>query len=202
MRAQPFLQFLRANYVNWPTAAALSNNSNIRGGWEGWLQVEIARTFVNLGGGRICEREVQYPSGHDAPNQYIRSNLGVYQAGPAPGIRCDFYLHHPEGGQQDDTYLELKCIIPIAFHPAAVDDAWFRFRGDITKIRNISDVNNSINGIAVLASFGQFNAPLPHFPFGVNAYVWDPGNNVVRTMNNVIQGGPDRFFIIAASVVG
>jgi hypothetical protein len=200
MRAQPFLQFLRDNYD--PTQAAnLAQNVNIRGGWEVWLQIEIALTFVNLGGNRICDREAPYPSGQVA-NPWIGNNPAAppaYIPVANPGIRCDFHLHHPAGiGLQDDTYVELKCINPNAVNP--LNDAWQRYNDDIDKIRNIEAINPILPGIAVLATYGQFNGPLPQFPHGVNAYVWDPTNNVVTTMNNVTQGGANRFFMVAASV--
>lgn len=201
MRAQPFLQFLQANYDP-ANAANLANNNNIRGGWEPWFQVEIALTFVNQGGNRICTREDSYPSGQAAPHIWIGNNPApppAYVAVTAPGIRCDFHLHRPAGaGLQDDTYVELKCINPNVGNPWA--DSWNRYGNDIVKLQNILALNNNINAIAVLATFGQFNAPLPQFPVGINAYVWDPTNNAVTTMNNVAQGGANRFFIVAASV--
>lgn len=179
MRAQPFLNFLAQNY-NSTRAANLANNQNIRGGWEAWLQVEIGLTFVNQGGQQICNREVAYPFGYAA--------------------RCDFHLHRPGGNnqQQDDTYVELKCINPNALNP--VQDAWIRFDNDINKIRQIALINPLVNGIALLATYGQFNAPLPQFAAGINAYVWDPNNNNnVSTIATVIQGGANRFFMVAVS---
>lgn len=200
MRAQSFLQFLSANY-NPAQAANLAQNVDIRGGWEVWLQIEIALTFVNQGGNRVCDREAYYPSGQ-LPNRWIGNNPAAppeYIAVANPGIRCDFHLHRPAGGGlQDDTYVELKCINPNAVNP--LNDAWLRYSNDINKIRDIAVVNPNLPGIAVLATYGHFNAPLPMFLAGVSAYVWDPTNNLVTTMNNVTQGGPDRFFMVAASV--
>lgn len=201
MRAQPFLQFLQNNY-NPAQAANLANNVNVRGGWEVWLQIEIALTFVNQGGNRICDREAPYPSGLGGVNPWIGNNPvppPPYIPVPNPGIRCDFHLHHPAGvGLQDDTYVELKCINPNVANPLI--DAWNRFGNDINKIQNVAVINPNLNGIAVLATYGQFNAPLPPFAGGVYAYVWDPANNAVTTMNNVTQGGANRFFMVAASV--
>jgi hypothetical protein len=201
MRAQPFLNFLAQNY-NSTRAANLANNQNIRGGWEAWLQVEIGLIFVNQGGQQICDREVAYPSGQIA-NPWIGYNPLNQQATPTPNqnqaARCDFYLHRPGGNnqQQDDTYVELKCINPNALNP--LQDAWTRFDNDIRKIRAIAQINLLVNGIALLATYGQFNAPLPQFAAGINAYVLDPNNNNVSTIATVIQGGANRFFMVAVS---
>ncbi len=199
MRAQPLLNFLRQNY-NPAVAANLANNPNINGGWEVWLQVEIALAFVNQGGQRVCVREEPYPSGQ-LPNRwvtYLAPNAGT-SANAAQAARCDFYLHRPAlpNQQLDDTYVELKCINPNAANPLA--DAWNRFNADITKIRAIGQVNPLLNGIALLATYGTFTVPLPQFNGGVTAYVWDPANNVVTTMAGVALNGANRFFIVAVS---
>jgi hypothetical protein len=203
MRAQQFLIFLQQNYAGWQRAAGLANNQNIQGGWEAWLQVEIALTVVQANNQLVCQREAPYLTGN------LDSPFIGYTGGPNPlaravanqnnAARCDFYLYRPDGVSiQDNTYVELKCINPNSFAP--LDDAWNRFRNDITKIKTISNVNQALPGIALLATFGTFNAPLPLFPAGVSAYVWDPNNNNVSTMADVIQDGNARFFLVAASV--
>lgn len=204
MRAQTLLQFLAQNYRN-TAAANLANNQNIRGGWEIWLQVEIALTFVTLGGQGTCEREIAYPSGQQN-TPYIAYNPGYNPpawAVPNPSARCDFYLHRSNGtAQQDDTYIELKCVNPNAYNIYRIDpitDAWNRFKQDIAKIQAIGQVNGLINGIALLATFQQFNQPLPQFPTALTAYIWDPTNNKVSTVAEVKQGAPNRFFMVAVS---
>ena len=201
MRAQTFLRFLNDHYDH-TRAASLATNTNIRGGWEIWLQVEIAYTFVNLGGSRLCDREIPYPSGNNN-NRYISydSRRMLNQARVEPNgnsaARCDFYLSRRlqnDIGIMDDTYVELKCINPNTNNP--LNDAWSRFYSDINKIDAISGVNNQINGVALLATFGTFNV-LPEDT--TNQYVWDPTNNAVTTMINVNRGNQRRFFIVAAS---
>lgn len=200
MRSHNFLVFLQNNY-NHERAANLANNRNIRGGWEVWLQVEIALAFVNQEEGtRICQREEPYPA--EIENQWITysNQTGVAQVTSHrnQAARCDFCLcrHNPHG-QMDYTYVELKCINPNAPNP--LQDAWERFDSDIRKVQAIRQLNLQVPWIALLVTYGQFNPPLPQFSAGINARVWDPNNNNVSRIENVIQGGPDRLFIVAAS---
>ncbi len=201
MRAQTFLRFLNDNYDH-RRAANLATNTNIRGGWEIWLQVEIAYTFVNIGGSRACAREIPYPSGNNN-NRYISydsrrmQNPARLEQNGNSAARCDFYLSRRlqnDRGIADDTYVELKCINPNTNNP--LDDAWNRFYSDINKIQAISGVNNQINGVALLATYGTF-AILPGDTR--NKYVWDPTNNAVTRMTDVNRGNQRRFFIVAAS---
>lgn len=203
MRAQPFLQALAttAGY-NHVTVAHLANNPNITGGWEVWLQVEIALAFLNPNVRRICTREQQYPSGNPAaPNiTYNPAAVPPVGATAAAGARCDFLTQRGGGGvgQTDDTYVELKCINASQGAGAAAN-AMQRFNDDIDKLRRIHAFNNQIQGIALLATHDAPNNI--NIPFGVQAFVWDPTTQApVVNVGNAPNGVGARFLLIAASV--
>lgn len=67
----------------------LATEKNIKGGWEGWLQVELAMHLFLMGGSFEIARE----------EKYINSER-----------RSDFYISYK--GKKDPTYIELKCINP------------------------------------------------------------------------------------------
>ncbi|HTQ15135.1 MAG TPA: hypothetical protein VMH86_14770 [Rhizomicrobium sp.] len=213
MRSQPFLQWLSQNY-NPAVAQAIAGQPVFRGGWEGWLQVEIARTFL-ANANTICEREMRYPDGNGA---YISYAGGVANGGVGAGAaaRADFFLQR-NAGMLDQTYLELKCSNSLAGNP--VQDAWARFDNDIAKITAIAGVNPALNCIALLAYWGQLdpnNAANQGGPNGhpVNwywggnrsAYMWDTSINPVQVttlqtaqqnQQGVLQA--NRLLIIAVS---
>jgi hypothetical protein len=147
MRAEPFLRWLATHY---DTARAESIASTVRfkGGWEGWLQVEIARKFLDVNGAQVCAREVPYPSGQNG--QYVTPDGGLTND-LRFAARADFYLRR-KGSSVDETYLELKCTNQYADDP--VDDAWKRFHKDVAKIINVQNTNKSLNCIALLAYWG------------------------------------------------
>lgn len=206
MRSQEFLRFLSRNYPDPGRICWLADNQRkIRGGWEAWLQVEIAITFVSYSDGWECEREAGYPSG-DLNNPWLSYDR---QAGIATTVRhlnhasrCDFYLHRSaaQDRPRDDTYFELKCMNLNAHDP--VRDAWERFNSDIYKIEAVTQTNRLINGIALLASYGSFAEGVPRPGPNMRAYVWDPTDqNNVSLLANVNRDPTDRFFMVAVSLV-
>jgi len=214
MRAKPFLQYLQA-YYNPQTAAFLADTPDIRGGWEVWLQVEIARTFVSLNQNWICERELSYPSGN-LFNPYLTYDADddLAPVGTTSNARyaarCDFFLYRKESiSIADETYIELKCINPSVQYPHR--DAWTRFKKDVIKIQALQKANKQLNCIALLATSGVFtldavggeNPGLAWFwnqDEGRVAYVWDPTQNAVTTLQNVALDGSGRFFIVAVAI--
>jgi hypothetical protein len=222
MRAQPFLQWLSMNY-NPAVAQAVAGAPQFRGGWEGWLQVEIARTFLAQGGNAVCEREMPYPDGNGAYVSYVPATGQAAPGAAGNGAaRCDFYLQR-NAGILDQTYLELKCSNSLAPQPAT--DAWARFDNDITKITAVAGVNNLLNCIALLGVWGIIDpnnnanqgGPNGHplnwyWQGGRSAYIWDtslvpnPQNPaaVVTTLQAAQQGVQNvlqnnRLLIIAVS---
>ncbi|MEG3972255.1 hypothetical protein QUA00_32225 [Microcoleus sp. T2B6] len=202
MRAQQFLENLNKFYNPGRAARLAENNQYIRGGWEVWLQVEIAQAYAINYPGQTCEREAPYP-GLQA-NQWIAFNKTLSTASAVQNrnqaARSDFFLYR-QGmlAAADETHIELKCINNSNPNINALTDAWNRFYADITKIREIKRINETINAIALLATYGTFSPPLPVIPYGGNAYVWDPGNNQVTVLKEVQQNGDQRFFLVAAS---
>ncbi|MDQ2104619.1 hypothetical protein [Azospirillum isscasi] len=212
MRCQQLLNTIQGcinnGTTNGPRATVFAQNANIRGGWEVWLQLEIAHGFLTVAGNWTCERERPYPS-TNAGNPYLTYAAG----GPAWGVtnninaaaRADFYLHR-NAGVADDAYIELKCISPTNANP--IQDAWNRFQADIVKQQTLRGGNAGLNCISVLATFGTFqaadvagaNPDLGWFwAGGRTAYVYDVANNQVSTLQNVAQGGAPRLFLVAVS---
>ena len=214
MRCQQFLNTIQGcvanGTINGPRAAVLAQNPNIRGGWEGWLQAEIAHGFLNIAGNWTCDREWPYPS-TNAANPYLTYTTA---GGPAWGVsnnanaaaRADFYLRR-NVGVADDAYIELKCILPA--HVTPIQDAWNRFNADVVKQQTLRVGNPGLNYVSLLAIFGTFQAadvagPNPNLGWywagGRTAYAYDVANNQVTTLANVAQGGVPRLFIVAVSV--
>lgn len=148
MRAQPFLQVLSCFY-NTSVAEEVSQLSDFRGGWETWLQVEIARTFIKKYNAQLCIRELPYPSA--TKGKYLNSN-GQTVTDVRSAARTDFFMQRPSGFSTDDTYIELKCTNNASDYP--VSDAWTRFQSDIGKISTMQKANSSLNCIATLAYHG------------------------------------------------
>ncbi len=109
MRSEQLFNAL-ASY-NWAEAETLASVQRFKGGWEGWLQVELAKhLYALLGQYHVeIERERRYP---DRP------------------IRCDFYFSYGIAGK-DETYIELKCQNPMAQNP--LQDIGDRFAEDLEK---------------------------------------------------------------------
>ena len=132
MRSQAFLD--RMSNYNFGKAKAIANWHDLRGGWEVWMQVEIAAHMSTFQGFQRLEREVPYP------------------APPAQGgERCDFKIVMTERLQTDDTYIELKCINPNTANPLADIDR--RFRDDFAKIERLRSANYSC--FALCAVYGR-----------------------------------------------
>ncbi|WP_454018843.1 hypothetical protein [Azospirillum sp. Marseille-Q6669] len=217
MRCQQLLNTIQAEFnngnINLQRADVFAQNANIRGGWEVWLQLEIAHGFLNIPGNWTCEREQPYPSTNGG-NPF----LSYTAVGPAWGVsanrraaaRADFYLCR-NAGIADDVYIELKCINQTHANP--IHDAWGRFEADIIKQQTLRLGNAGLNYVSMLATFGIFqqadvgggNPTLGWFwAGGRTAYVYDVFNNQVNnqvtTLANVAQGGAPRLFLVAVSV--
>lgn len=85
MRSQVFLDCMK-NY-NFTKARNIAGWQALRGGWEVWLQVEIAAHIASQPGFQQIEREVAYPNSHD---------------------RCDFKISLITLGHNDDTYIVIE----------------------------------------------------------------------------------------------
>lgn len=94
MRSQEFLEWMKG--YNCEKARTISTWAQLRGGWEVWLQVEIASHMATSANFLGFEREIAYP--------------GV-------GDKCDFKITMRGAAQGDVTYVELKCINPNTASP-------------------------------------------------------------------------------------
>jgi hypothetical protein len=172
MRAQPFLNWLYTNYQP-GTAMQVASNPQFRGGWEGWLQVEIARTFIQ-NQTQLCAREVCYPDGngqfisYDAEEDEAHGGVANRRA----AARADFFMRRNEG-IADDTYIELKTSSFAAGNP--MRDAWWRFYEDTLKIAAIQEVNPAVNCFSMLAYWGTLETTPWGFGNGNVAWFWQGG---------------------------
>lgn len=202
MRTQTFLENLGTRY-NANEAQRLASLPGIHGGWEVWLQIEIAKTFMDIDSTVSFYREQPYSNSLNANAPWISYNkqtkIATYTANRNSASKCDFFMVH--SGGRDQTYLELKCINPNNNNP--LNDAWTRYNQDIDKIIGINTLDPNINGIALLATYGTFPS-IPNFPPNMNVYVWDPyegtGRGGVSSLANVKLNGNPRFFIVGCSV--
>jgi len=153
MRVQPYLNWLSENYDT-ARASAIAQQTNFKGGWEGWLQVEIAMTFLEKNEAQTCTREVPYPAPAfgQSSGQYITKD-GTYTDNANAAARADFMLQRT-GGSVDETYVELKCS-NFKEGGNAVSDAWKRFFDDVQKITNVQAANKSLNCIATVCYYGS-----------------------------------------------
>ncbi|CAO3373066.1 hypothetical protein [Azospirillum argentinense] len=213
MRCQQLLTTIQGCIANGTTngarAAVFAQNVNIRGGWEVWLQLEIAHGFLNIAGNWTCDREWPYPSTNAAAPFLTYTAAGPAwgtTANPVAAARADFYLRRTVG-MADDVYIELKCINPT--HATPLQDAWNRFHGDVVKQQTLRGGNAGLNYVSILATFGAFQAadvagPNPNLGWywagGRTAYAYDVANNQITTLANVAQGGAPRLFLVAVSV--
>jgi hypothetical protein len=190
MRLQNFMQWLSESYDP-STAIEVAGNPDFRGGWEGWMQVEIARTFLGHPS-RVCEREFPYPDGGAGyPPTYLSYNRGNNTAAKGAdgrnAARCDFLLQYnnEEGiGVADQTFIEIKCSNAQARYPE--QDAWHRFNADINKISALKGVYGGFSTFALLCVWGTLetdnDTPLGnpdghtidwYYAGNRNAYIWD-----------------------------
>lgn len=112
MRPQQFLELVSG--FDCTKIKMLTEESWLDGGWEVWLQVEMAcylRDRAEEGANVQIKREVPYP--------------GTQK-------RCDFFISY--GGGRDETYIELKCQNACASNP--LNDVTYRFINDIEKQRD------------------------------------------------------------------
>ena len=203
MRTQAFLENLGARY-NANEAQRLSSLPGIHGGWEVWLQIEIAKTFMNIDSTVSFYREYPYSNQAHANAPWISYNRATkrasYTSSRKSASKCDFFMVH--SGGRDQTYLELKCINPNKVSgPNA--DAWKRYNDDMDKIVGVTNLDPNINGIALLATYGTFPS-IPIFPPNMNVYIWDPyegiGKHGVSSLKNVKLNGNPRFFLVGCAV--
>ena len=109
MRPKEFLELVSG--YDCSKVSILTEEKRLNGGWEVWLQVEIAGYLLyikNQGADMCIERERFYPNTQ---------------------MRCDFYISYLRS--RDETYIELKCQNACAQHPLA--DITNRFSNDIIK---------------------------------------------------------------------
>lgn len=117
MRPQHFLELV--SEFDCTKIETLTEDSWLDGGWEVWLQVEMAcylRDRAEEGANVQIKREVLYP--------------GTQK-------RCDFFISY--GGDRDETYIELKCQNACASNPP--NDITNRFINDIKK-QSDSDIKD------------------------------------------------------------
>lgn len=132
MRSQTFLDYMRS--YNFSKAKSISRWHDLRGGWEVWMQIEIAAHIASYPGFQRIEREVLYP---------LQPALARE--------RCDFKIVVTNRMQTDDTYIELKCMNPSADRPLA--DINQRFSVDITKIERLR--SDKYSCFALCAVYGR-----------------------------------------------
>ncbi|NEP47548.1 MAG: hypothetical protein F6K65_01350 [Moorea sp. SIO3C2] len=206
MRLQPFLETLR-NKLNLDLQKTqyFMNTANFQGGWEVWLQCEIGFAFNGANPNNVLLREVPYPSGNNI-NPFL-----AYRAGANPpawevanqnqAARADFQISRMQG-PPDTTFLELKCRLQQETHL----QTWTRLRNDVEKIRALSALNNTLNCIALLATFGTFTQQDIQdlnwfYTGGRNARVLDYSQvmPIHTELQNVALNGNQRTFIVGVS---
>jgi len=176
-------------------------NAHFRGGWEVWLQCEIAMAFFNNATSQSFEREVPYPSGN-ALLPYLSYNNATHAVAEVanPSARADFKVERLAGAA-DTTFLELKC----QKSTETVGQAWSRLEDDVYKIDALAAANNTLNCTALLASWGIFTAEemrnLNWCWTNRSSYVLDYSQNppLLTSLQNVALDGNDRQFIIGIS---
>lgn len=145
---------------------------SFRGGWEGWLQVEIADSFREA---YDFEREIYYPG---------------------CGERADFRISdkvRERGTPPRQLYVELKCMtVTEKYH------VWRRFSEDMNKVLR----HTPVQCVALLATYGTFiKADIDGFRTQMrnmdNLWVLDYSNLQISTLSHVALDGEDRLFIVA-----
>lgn len=183
MRSEQLLKALKENISaeSFARARWFSSKVEFKGGWEVWLQAEIAYALGTSDIRRKFTREKPYP-------------------GDPLQRKCDFYVERDGNVSKDETYLELKCINSGVDNP--FENARNRFFADVVKITN---VQNSLRLLctAVLATWGVFkDEEVERWAETINldnAWVLDVGAQHTTTLRGVERGGVDRLFIVAYS---
>ncbi|WP_149164248.1 hypothetical protein [Azospirillum brasilense] len=234
MRCQEFLNNIKTcferGFIDYSKFREIAAGESISGGWEVWLQLEIAYGFLKIASERgyasKCSREEAYPSQDikkikkeidgkmneetDEANEikpYISTTGPVRDKNSA--ARADFLLKWNMGiFVTDDTYVELKCINQSHNNP--VRHAWKRFEDDIIKQTDLLRFNSTLNCISVLVSCGSFTEEEVRgdeaelrwlWEAGKrDAYVYDMRNERVSTLKDVRVDRECRPFFIAVAI--
>ncbi|TWA71298.1 hypothetical protein FBZ82_103272 [Azospirillum brasilense] len=213
MRCQQFLETIKKCFdkglIDYAKFEEFSTSKAITGGWEVWLQLEIAYGFLKIstdeGYGFTCVREEVYP--YTAMGQYInRAGVTLDRRSAACS---DFFLRKTGLLYGDDTYVELKCINQSHVDP--LGNAWRRFDNDIQKQTDLFRHNPNLNCISVLVARGHFpeNAVRGEHPalarYWENgkrvAYIYDLELQSVTKLEDVDLNRKNRPFFIAVSVI-
>lgn len=117
--------------------------------------------------------------------------------------RADFQISRMQG-PPDTTFLELKCRLQQETHL----QTWTRLENDVEKIMALSALNNTLNCIALLATFGTFTQQDIRdlnwfYTGGRNARVLDYSQvmPIHTELQNVALNGNPRTFIVGVSPV-
>jgi len=201
MRTQPFFNYLSSHLAfDLAKINYFATNVGFAGGWEGWLQCEIAaalRTDVPF---RI-EREKRYESKGRMMQYDSKTSTAAFTNDARNAARADFFIETTSG--HDQTHFELKCIYAYG-GPA---DAWKRFGDDVKKIQTLSKLDSTLNAIAILGTFGVFRQQdMQGISEIVNlntSYVIDFGQTPpnVTPLANVAKDGVERFFIVGYGIL-
>jgi hypothetical protein len=214
MRLQPFLETLRSKKdltqrsnldLDLQKTEYFMNTPNFRHGWEVWLQCEIGFAFNGVNFNNVLLREVPYPSSNNI-NRFLAYNdtrdpPAWEVARQNEAARADFQIRRTQG-PADTTFLELKCRLQQENHR----QTWTRLENDVQKIRALCALNNTLNCIALLATFGTFTQQDIQYlnwfyTGGRNARVLDYSQVVpIHTkLQNVALNGNPRTFIVGVS---
>lgn len=123
MRAQQL--FENINGYDFSRACYLASAQGIAGGWEVWLQVELALFLKD----KMGEDNINFE------RERIYREFGIDS-----NQRCDFLISYGGAGTggYDNTFIELKCQNPYG-KPNPLTDALKRFQSDIEKVRAIPE---------------------------------------------------------------
>lgn len=206
MRIQPFFNYL-SNHLSFDLAKNqyFSTSPHFHGGWEVWLQCEIAAALKKDNVPFSLEREKPY-SGRGNGNGKLmaysdRSRTASWTNTANSAARADFFVQTANG--RDPTHFELKCI----YGHSGPQDGWRRFGNDIAKIEALNKLDPNLNAIAMLGTYGIFKQEDMADVFNIvgqnTSYVIDFGQAPpkVSTLKNVAQGGQDRFFLVGYGVI-
>lgn len=135
MRGRTFLELV-SQYPRLADMRELASQKVVEGGWEVWLQVELARHIKRCReGNHLFVREQRYPQIQRMPRNQEEQELLA-----GTNKYCDFYAAIDRGraGLYDETYIELKCINPCDPNPCA--SALRRFGDDINKVKELRKI--------------------------------------------------------------
>lgn len=130
-----------------------ASQATFKGGWESWLQAELAYA-ISTYTTRDVIREEPYRNANNHLLSYTNNGVRIAHDTRC-AARCDLYAYRNDKikGKTDELYLELKCFSP--YTDKSYQDAWNRFNKSITKMMALRpSLRNDVHCVAMLALWG------------------------------------------------